>query len=103
MPQEIQLIVDDNTLYWPPEIYDEFDKLNPSLIDHSVRKVGPIFLHRYPEGDCDTVPWPWNNVTEDKKSRYMGTVIYNCYDARETGMIPADAIVLLPNGVRVEF
>jgi len=53
-----------------------------------------LLLCVYPEGDCDAIKWPQYN--EDNLRSAL-------FDARETGEIPLDSRVLLPNGEEFKF
>ena len=77
MSKSITLVGVQGSLYFPPEIKDQFGE--PS----------PIVLCIYPEGDCDTINWPKPNMKNLERA---------LYDNNEMGIIPADTEVLLPNG-----
>lgn len=76
-PTEITLVVKDGTLYFPKTVVS------------GLGYKGPILLHRYPDGDCDTVSWPNPNLKHLRSE---------LFDAVETGDISEKTIVRLPNG-----
>lgn len=53
---------------------------------------GQIVLCVYPEGDCDSIPWPMPKKAHKNLTSAL-------FDMRETGELPADTrSVLLPDG-----
>jgi hypothetical protein len=56
----------------------------------------PILLCRYPEGDVDSISWPM--PANDDANNWQSMLRSALYDARETGIIPNVAAVVLPDG-----
>lgn len=75
----IQLVERDGDLYYPPNPAREY-RPNEYL----------ILVHRYPEGDCDTITWPLGRRDSVNLPRCL-------FDDRECGIIN-DQEVLLPDG-----
>lgn len=63
-----------------------------------------IVIRIYNTGDCDAIHWPFGchgfSYTKDKDRCNLGVALY---DAREMGLIPNGAKVLLPNGEEFDF
>ena len=73
----IKLIANDGSLYLAPE---------------------NILLVRYPEGDCDSINWPF----ESKKD--AANLESALFDAREMDHVPSDTrFVVLPDGGTFHF
>jgi hypothetical protein len=57
-----------------------------------------ILLVRYPEGDCDSIPWPFQRK---KDAENLESALF---DAREMGDVPSDTrFVKLPDGGTFHF
>ena len=57
-----------------------------------------ILLVRYPEGDCDTINWPFKGQRDAKNLESA------LFDEREMGTVPSDTqAVLLPDGATFRF
>ncbi len=56
-----------------------------------------VLIRTYPEGDCDTCPWPMPDDEEHK-----GRLAVALFDERECGIGHFDAVIL-PDGTRFEF
>ena len=71
------------------------------LIDHdgSLRlNLESILLVRYPEGDCDSIPWPFHSKDD---LEHLESALF---DAREMGDVPSDTrFVKLPDGATFHF
>jgi hypothetical protein len=68
----IKLIANDGSLYLAPE---------------------KILLVRYPEGDCDSINWPFQSKKDVENLESA------LFDAREMGDVPSDTrAVTLPDG-----
>jgi hypothetical protein len=68
-----------------------------------IAKDGSLYLNdsilvvRYPEGDCDTINWPF----KDKDAENLESALF---DEREMGNVPSvTQSVLLPNGTTFTF
>lgn len=85
--QEIQLIVNKNGfLTYPDCVVDEWT-------DEPVKHI----IVRYPEGDCDCIPWPLTGSWEEDLKSAL-------FDDRECyGCLSDCRYVLLPNGKKVNF
>jgi hypothetical protein len=57
-----------------------------------------ILLVRYPEGDCDTINWPFKSK---KDAENLESALF---DEREMGNVPSDTrFVMLPDGGTFHF
>jgi len=67
--------------------------------DGSLRlNLESILLVRYPEGDCDSIPWPFQRK---KDAENLESALF---DEREMGGVPSDTqAVLLPDGATFHF
>lgn len=79
MAATITLVAEDGGLRYPDSIQDAYGD------------PGPVLLVIYGE-DCDTIRWPRPN------RRHLRQAMA---DDREQGILPGDAVVLLPNGETV--
>jgi hypothetical protein len=82
-PPVIELISRDKCLQWPAEMDRDGE-------------VCPV-LYIYPEGDCDTIKWPapkGKKTAADWDEKLEAAI----FSARETGDLPHEAVVLLPDG-----
>lgn len=82
MNSQIKLVVEDGTLH----------TLKSDIVDSMMREWytgNPLLLRRYDGGDVDTIAWPLVDAE--------GLAIA-LYDAREMGIIPDVATVILPDG-----
>jgi hypothetical protein len=64
------------------------------IVDKAMREFfssDPVLVFRYPEGDCDTIPWPM-------KKEHRPMLALCLYDDREIGVIPDVPSVILPDG-----
>ena len=88
----IQLVAAPDNLYFPPTVLSDYDKMDKAAgtFDEN-RKVGPILLFRYPEGDCDL-------VQEDERYPAGERLAHCINDAIEQGWIDQMDVVLLPDG-----
>ena len=66
--------------------------------DGSLRlNLESILLVRYPEGDCDSINWPFKGKDAENLESAL-------FDAREMGDVPSDTrFVVLPDGGTFHF
>lgn len=80
----VTLMAANGNLYFPPDGRREW---------HPNERL--ILVHRYPEGDCDTVPWPL------KTAKHHEMLKACLFDAVETGLLRTGDAVYLPDGKRI--
>jgi hypothetical protein len=69
-------------------VFGGFDK-------HVLHLNGRMLLVRYPEGDCDSIVWPFG----DNDRRNLASALFDAY---ETGDL-AERTVLLPDGTEFDI
>lgn len=85
----IQLIVKRGKLHIPHAAIT--DRLVADFYRRA-SSLDPILVCHYPDGDCDTIPWP---MTSGKHNKTLAGALY---DSREMGLVPDESVFLLPDG-----
>lgn len=93
------LVAHDGDLYYPRAAIKDtaFEELFSELCSGFAPDDGSVIIvHRYPDGDADTIPWPMVR-DRDKWLRALRAAIF---DDRETGLI-GDQQFFLPDGTEI--
>lgn len=88
--QVVQLVAEDGTLHVPFEAI--VDQLQREWHSEDGKGQSALLLRLYDAGDCDTIRWPLRDRDRENLKAAL-------FDAREMGLIPDVASVLLPDGV----
>lgn len=88
MTKTIRLIAIDGTLHFPHGGVN----FSGDEIRWDDKDTPSVLLRRYPAGDVDTIPWPWQRD-------YTERLAYALYDERECNeFFPYGASIELPDG-----